>query len=418
MIEELKAIPNKVVLEQLDIHALSKDKIRALFQSGRIPTADTLVDEIILRALKDGATDLHFEPMENELRIRIGYEGVMKRLVSLPKEISENLTNVLKTKSGLNQFEKKKPQEGRFSLNYGTLQFDLRISTVPVLNGERVGMRILQKNARVENIEQLGFSTENLERVRKLLRRPTGLFLVTGSSASGKSTTVYAAVNDIQSSEKNIITVENPVEYKLDFASQVPTSIDKNFSFAEALRAILRQSPHVIMVGEVRDAETGIVAAEAALTGNLVLSTMLSSDAVGTIFRLMNLGVPPYWLATTLIGVVYQQLVRKICPHCRESYELPAGDQQSFLSLLAGQNKFFRGKGCEHCQQTGYVGRTAIHEVLTINDDMRDLMYQQASILRLKEAARAGGFQSIFHDAVQKVAAGITTVDEFRRALG
>ncbi|MBI1805051.1 MAG: type II/IV secretion system protein [Ignavibacteriae bacterium] len=419
MIEELKNISGKVPLEQFDITSFAKEKIRDMFRQGKVPTADAMVDEIILRAVKEGATDIHFEPAEQELRVRMGFEGIMKRMVSLPKDISENLANVLKTKGSLNAFEKKKPQEGRFSITIGALQFDLRISTVPVLHGERVALRILQKNARVANVEELGFSKENLNRVRSLLRRPTGLFLVTGPSGSGKSTTVYASVNDIQSSEKNIITVENPVEYKLDFASQVPTGIDKSFTFVDALRAILRQNPNIIMLGEIRDAETGIVAAEAALTGNLVLSTMLSSDAVGTIFRLLNLGIPPYWLATTLIGVVYQQLVRKICESCKEEYQLTEAERHGlFVHMLSGQTKFYRGKGCEKCGGSGYLGRSAIHEVLSINDEMRDLMYQQASILKLKEAARAGGFESIFQDGMRKIASGITTVAEFSRALG
>jgi len=419
MIEELKNIPSKVPLEQFDISTFGKEKIRELFRQGKVPTADAMVDEIILRALKEGATDIHFEPTENELRIRMGFEGIMKRMASLPKDIAENLANVLKTKGALNAFEKKKPQEGRFSITAGTLQFDLRISTVPVLNGERVALRILQKGARVAHVEELGFSPVNLEKVRSLLHRPTGLFLVTGPSGSGKSTTVYASVNDIQSPEKNIITVENPIEYKLEFASQVPTGVDKSFTFVDALRAILRQNPNVIMLGEIRDAETGIVAAEAALTGNLVLSTMLSSDAVGTIFRLLNLGIPPYWLATTLIGVVYQQLVRKICDSCKEEYELSEAERHGlFVHMLSGQKKFFRGKGCEKCSNSGYLGRTAIHEVLSINDEMRDLMYQQASILKLKEAARAGGFESIFQDGMRKVADGLTTITEFSRALG
>ncbi len=418
MIEELKNVPSKVPIEQFDVGTFSKEKIRELFRAGKVPTADMMAEEILVRAVKEGATDLHFEPAENELRIRIGLEGVMKRLVSLPKEVSENLASVLKTKAALNAFEKKKPQEGRFSITVGPLQFDMRISTLPVMHGERVGIRILQKNARVANIEELGFSPENLDKVRKLLHQPTGLFLVTGPASSGKSTTVYAAVNDLRAEDKNIITVENPVEYKLDFASQVSTSNDQSFGFAEALRAILRQNPHVIMVGEVRDAETGIVAAEAALTGNLVLSTMLSSDAVGTIFRLLNLGIPPYWLATTLIGVVYQQLVRKICPDCKEEYDIRPEDQGPLLHLLSGRTKFWRGKGCEKCQKTGYQGRTAIHEVLIINEEMRDLMYQQASLLRLKSAAQAIGFETISQDGVRKLTAGITTVEEYRRALG
>jgi type II secretory ATPase GspE/PulE/Tfp pilus assembly ATPase PilB-like protein len=418
MIDDLRTVPSKVPLEQFDIGAFSKDKIRDLFRMGKVPTADAMIDEIILRAIKQGATDLHFEPGETELRVRMGFEGVMKRLVCLPREISENLANVLKNKGALNAFEKKKPQEGRFSVTVGTHQFDLRISTVPVMHGERVALRILEKNARVAKLEELGFSPETLAKARKLLKRPTGLFLVTGPSSSGKSTTVYAMVNDIESPEKNIMTVENPIEYKLDFASQVQTSADKSFSFADALRAILHQNPNVIMLGEIRDAETGIVAAEAALTGNLVLSTMLSGDAVGAIFRLLNLGIPPYWLATTLIGVVYQQLVRKICDSCKEEYE-PTSDQDvSFVKMLSGQTKFYRGRGCDKCEKSGYHGRTALHEILIVNDQMRDLIYQQSSMMKLKEAGRASGFESIFQDAIKKVSAGVTSIDEFYRALG
>lgn len=418
MNEDLKSIPSKVNLEQFDVTTFSKEKIRELFRMGKVPTAELMVDEILLRAVKVGATDLHFEPAEAELRIRMGHEGILKRLVSLPKEISDNLGNVLKTKASLNAFEKKKPQEGRFSMAAGPHQFDIRISIVPVLHGERVALRILQKNARVANIEELGFSPELLEKFRSLLRKPTGLILVTGPASSGKSTTVYAAVNDIQSVEKNIITVEDPIEYKLDFASQVPTSHDKSFTFVDALRSILRQNPNVIMLGEIRDAETGIVAAEAALTGNLVLSSMLSSDAIGTILRLLNLGIPPYWLATTLIGVVYQRLVRRICEACKEEYQPTPEEHLHFMHVVSGQNKFFRGKGCDKCEGTGYFGRTAIHEILLINDQLRDLIYQQGSILKLKEAARGAGFENIFQDAVKKVTSGITTISEFSRALG
>ncbi|HEY6191510.1 MAG TPA: GspE/PulE family protein [Bacteroidota bacterium] len=418
MIEELKNIPSKVNLEQFDVSKFSKEKIRELFKMGKVPTAEAMVEEILMRSLKEGATDLHFEPAENEIRIRIGQEGVLKLLLSLPKEISDNLTSVLKTRASLNTFEKKKPQEGRFSINVATLQFDIRISTMPVLTGERAALRILQKNTSVAHIDELGFSREILAKFRVLLRKPSGLILITGPASSGKSTTVYAAVNDLQTMEKNIITVENPVEYRLDFAAQVTPSADKTFTFADALRSILRQNPNIIMIGEIRDAETGIVAAEAALTGNLVLSTMLSSDAVGTILRLHNLGIPPYWLATTLAGVVYQQLVRKICEFCKEEYTPPEEEHSLFMDTVAGKSKFFRGKGCPKCDGTGYRGRTAIHEILVINDQLRDLIYQEASFMKLKEAARVAGFENIYQDAVKKVAAGETTIAEFSRAIG
>lgn len=420
MNDDLSAIPSRIPLEQFDIRVLAKDKIRELYRSGKLPTPEALVDEIVLRAVKEHANDIHFEPSENELRIRIGHEGVLKPLVSLPKEIAENLANVLKTKASMNAFDKRKPQEGRYSVAFGQHQFDIRISTVPVMTGERIALRILHKTARVARLEELGFSKDNLERFRLLLRRPSGLFLVVGPAGSGKSTSLYAAINDMRSEQKNIMTVENPVEYRLDFASQVLFSADKTFTMVEAMRAILRQEPNTIMLGEIRDGEIGAVAAEAALTGNLVLSTMLSSDAIGAIPRLLNLGISPYWLATTLVGIAYQQLVRKICQSCKQAY--PATTEE--LSVLSGAGPglgittVYKGKGCAACKETGFDGRTAIHEIVIVNDYMRDLIYQQDSLLKLKEAAFDSGFETIRLDAGKKVAAGIIPVSEYQRALG
>ena len=419
MNEELKNIPSKVNLDIFDVNNFSKDKIRDLFRAGKVPSAEVMIDEILLRSIKAEATDLHFEPTDNELRIRYGSEGVLKRLVSFPRDIADNLSSVIKTKAGLNAFEKKKPQEGRFSLTLGNHQFDIRVSTIPVMAGERFALRILAKSNRVANLEELGFSSDNLEKIRKIINKPIGLFLVTGPSNSGKSTTIYASVNDIQSPEKNIITVENPVEYKLDYASQVQPSVDKSFTYVDALRAILRQNPNVIMLGEIRDAETGIVAAEAALYGNLVLSTILSNDAVGAILRrLLSLGVPTYWVATSLIGVVHQQLVRKICPDCKEEYKPTDQELARLNPSLPEQAKFYHGKGCDQCKGTGYKGRTAIHEILVINDKIRDLIYLNSSMLTIKETARSLGFENIFDDAVKKLLNGITTIQEIQRAFG
>ena len=418
MNEELKNIPSKVNLDIFDVNNFSKDKIRDLFRAGKVPSAEVMIDEILLRSIKAEATDLHFEPTDNELRIRYGSEGVLKKLVSFPRDIADNLSSVIKTKAGLNAFEKKKPQEGRFSLTLGNHQFDIRVSTIPVMAGERFALRILAKSNRVANLEELGFSSDNLEKIRKIINKPIGLFLVTGPSNSGKSTTIYASVNDIQSPEKNIITVENPVEYKLDYASQVQPSVDKSFTYVDALRAILRQNPNVIMLGEIRDAETGIVAAEAALYGNLVLSTILSNDAVGAILRLLSLGVPTYWVATSLIGVVHQQLVRKICPDCKEEYKPTDQELARLNPSLPEQAKFYHGKGCDQCKGTGYKGRTAIHEILVINDKIRDLIYLNSSMLTIKETARSLGFENIFEDAVKKLLNGITTIQEIQRAFG
>ena len=263
--------PQRIPLEQIDVRSLSREKIREMFRQGKLPTADQIVEEILLRAVQSHANDIHFEPIEGEMQIRIGHEGTLKRMLSLTPDMCDPIISVLKSKATLNQFEKKKPQEGRYSATYGTEALDFRVNIIPVLQGERCLVRLLHKTASISRIEELGFSKENLERLRTLLRNPRGLVLITGPSGSGKSTTVYASVNYVASPEKCVITVEDPVEYRLPYASQVHLPPDKSFNFIDALRAILRQNPNIIMIGEIRDAETGIVAGEAALTGNLVL---------------------------------------------------------------------------------------------------------------------------------------------------
>jgi type IV pilus assembly protein PilB len=411
--------PPRIPLEQIDVRALSKDKIRDLFRQGKLPTADQIVEEILIRAVQAHANDIHFEPIENEMQIRLGHEGTLKRMISLPLDMNESIISVLKGKAILNQFEKKKPQEGRFSSIYGTEALDFRVNVIPVLSGERCLVRLLHKTTSISRIEELGFSKENLERLRTLLRSPRGLLLITGPSGSGKSTTVYAAVNYVASPEKCVITVEDPVEYRLPYASQVHLPPDKSFNFIDALRAILRQNPNIIMIGEIRDAETGVVAGEAALTGNLVLSTMLADDAVGAIHRLLNLGVPAYWLASTVVGIIYQLLIRKICPNCKEEYQL---SQDELLMIGAPTEssdlKLFRGRGCPNCAGTGYKGRIAICEVVTISPTLRDMIFQKESILKMREEAGNFGFQGIRQDAIRKAISGVTTLQEIIRVLG
>ncbi len=417
-IDELKKIPSKFSLEQFDVAVFAKDKIREMFRTGKLPTADAMVEEIVLRAVKEGASDIHFEPSDFALRVRLGYEGVMKKLVSLPKDTAENLANVLKAKAGLNAFEKKKPQEGRFTITLGTMQLDLRISTLPAVTGERIALRILTKASHIAKIEELGFSETNLERLKKLFNRPSGLLLITGPAGGGKTTTAYAAVNKLNTPEKNIFTVENPIEFKLDFATQVQPSADKTFSIVDALRSILRQSPNVILVGDVRDSETGNLTAEAAFIGTMVISTMLSSDAIGTIPRLLNLGISPYWLASSLVGIAHQQLVRKICESCKEEYQATSEELSRLGTGTWGQTSYFHGKGCDACNGTGYRDRTAIQEILVVNDQLRDLIYEQAPSVKLKEATFNAGFDDIRSDARNKVTEGITTIAEFARSLG
>ena len=410
----------RVALEQIDVGTLSKDKIRELFRAGKLPTSESIVEEIFQRATKIGATDLHFEPIEGELRIRIGHEGILKRLVSLPPDMTDSITSILKTRATLNQFEKKKPQEGRFSATYQGESYDFRVSLIPVLSGERAEVRLLRKTKKIARLEELGYGRHALEQIQSLLLSPKGLILFTGPSGSGKTTSVYAAANAVETPEKCIITVEDPVEYRLPFASQVQLPADRSFNFADALRAILRQNPNVILVGEIRDAETGAVAAEAALTGNLVLSTMLSTDAIGVIPRLLNLGIQPFWLASTMSGVVYQELIRKVCPDCKHEVK-PKEEELAEIKpfLQQGVEYFFcEGKGCPTCDGTGYQGRTVISEVISISLQFRDLILQGASILKMRQEASDCGFQGIRVDAAEKVAMGLTSVSEFVRVLG
>jgi general secretion pathway protein E len=416
MIEELKAIASKVNLALFDVSVFSKDKIREMFRGGKLPTADAMVEEIILRAVKEGATDIHIEPREGELRIRMGSEGRLEQLVALPKEISENIANIVKTKANLNQFEKKKPQEGRYTVTISTYQFEIRVCTLPTISGERVALRIFNKTVNVSKMNELGLSNENLGKLQRLLQRPTGLILSAGTSGSGTSTILHACVNELQSPEKNIITLENPVEFQLDFATQVQTAIEKNATPLETLRPILRQGPNVIMISELRDLESSTLAAEAALAGNLVISSILASDTLGVIPRLLNFGMSPYWVATSLAGIITQKLVRKICDACKEEYQ-PTNEE----ALRLGTSEFatfFKGKGCEACDGTGYRGRIGIHEVLIIDDRLRDLIYRHASFIDIKEAAYASGFEDIRADALKKATAGITTIDEVLRAAG
>jgi type IV pilus assembly protein PilB len=409
----------RISLEQIDVTSLSKDKIRDMFRQGKLPTADQIVEEILIRAVQANANDIHFEPIEGEMQIRLGHEGTLKRLLSLPLDMNDHIISVLKSKATLNQFEKKKPQEGRFSAVYGNEPLDFRVNVIPVLSGERCLVRLLRKTASISRIEELGFSKENLERLRVLLRSPRGLVLITGPSGSGKSTTVYAALNYVASPEKCVITVEDPVEYRLPYASQVHLPPDKSFNFIDALRAILRQNPNIIMIGEIRDAETGIVAGEAALTGNLVLSSMLADDAIGAIHRLLNLGVPAYWLASTVVGIVYQLLIRKICPNCREEYQLSPEELEMIGAPMESSDlKLFRGRGCPNCLGTGYKGRIAISEIVTISPKLRDLIFEKASILTMRDEAANFGFQGIRQDAIRKALTGVTTLQEITRVIG
>ncbi len=414
--DELKRIASAIDIQKFDVVRTGDKEIDRLEKIGEFPPMIELVDEIFLRAIKIGASDIHVEPFEEELRLRFRLDGVLQRVASFPKKISEGMAAVIKTKADMDIFEKKKPQDGRISLTIETRSFDLRVNSLPTVNGEKIVLRILNKSSINKKINDLGLAAHNLAMIEHLLNQPNGLLLVTGPTGSGKSTTLYAAVNHIKSVEKNIVTVENPVEYLVDTVNQVNVDPDRDLTFASALRAILRQDPDVALVGEIRDSETGITATEAALTGHLVLSTLHTNDAVGAIPRLINMGVPPYWLAPALIGVVAQRLVRKICEFCKDEYQ-PTEEvfYRAGLSSLSGRAPFYRGTGCKKCNFQGYSGRLAIHEVFIVNEEIQNLIYQNDTTTKIREAAIKSGFRDLRFDGLKKVIAGLTTLEEIQR---
>ncbi|MEW6062315.1 MAG: GspE/PulE family protein [Bacteroidota bacterium] len=414
--DELKRIANAIDLEKLDVVRSGEKEVKRLEQVGEFPPLIMLVDEIFLRAVKFGASDIHIEPFEHEVRLRFRINGVLQRIASFPNTIAEGLAAVIKTKAAMDIFEKRIPQDGRISFTVENRPFDLRVNTLPTINGEKIVLRILSKGSIDKSIRDLDFAQHNLALLEYLLRQPNGLLLVTGPTGSGKSTTLYAAINHIKSVEKNIVTVENPVEYKVNTVNQVNIDPDRNLTFANTLRAILRQDPDIVLVGEIRDSETGTIAAEAALTGHLVLSTLHTNDAVSAIPRLINMGIPPYWLAPALTGVVAQRLVRKLCPHCREAYN-PSDELMYHMGLsgLVGRTKFFRAVGCQQCNYQGYIGRIAIHEVFSVTEEIQNMIYENAKLTKIREVAVKNGFRDLRFDGLKKVIAGLTTLEEIQR---
>ncbi len=414
--DELKRIASAIDIEKYDVVRTGEKEVERLEKMGEFPPLIELVDEIFLRAVKIGASDIHVEPFEDELRLRYRLDGVLQRVASFPKKISEGVAAVIKNKAAMDIFEKKKPQDGRISLTLESRSFDLRVNSLPTVGGEKIVLRILNKSSINKKITELGMANHNMAMLEHLLNQPNGLFLVTGPTGSGKSTTLYAAINHIKSVEKNIVTVENPVEYQVDTINQVNVDPDRDLTFATALRAILRQDPDVALVGEIRDSETGIIATEAALTGHLVLSTLHTNDAVGAIPRLINMGVPSYWLAPALIGVLGQRLVRKVCDFCKDEYE-PSEEvlYKASLSGLSGRVPFFRGIGCKKCNYQGYSGRIAIHEVFFVNEEIQTLIYKNETTTKIREAALKNGFRDLRFDGMKKVVAGLTTLEEIQR---
>jgi len=391
--------------------------IKELERAGRALPVIEIVDKIFAKAVLENASDIHLEPTESGLRVRFRIDGQLSEQLVLAPHLMAGVASRIKIISGLDISERQVPQDGRIQAQILERAIDMRVSTLPTSFGEKVVLRLLDRERSVVPLEKLGLSRHNREIFERMTREPYGMLLVTGPTGSGKTTTLYSALATLDTVKLNIITVEDPVEYQLPRINQVPINAKRGLTFALALRAILRQDPDVILVGEIRDPETGNIAAEAALTGHLVFSTLHTNDAVSTIHRLVEIGVEPYLISPTLLGVIAQRLVRTICPNCREQYPPTAAELHELgLESVPAGVRFSRGAGCAHCSQRGYKGRTGVHEILLVDDGIRALISERAPAGAFREYLRARDFQDMRYDGLRKIAAGITTAEEVLRA--
>ncbi len=376
-----------------------------------------LVSLLILEAFRARASDIHVEPMANKLRIRYRIDGVLHEVPAPPKRLEGAIISRIKILAGMDIAEKRLPQDGRIMVNVMGRQLDLRVSSLPGIHGESVVMRILDKSSLLYGLTELGFLEEDLERWKSVISLPNGIILVTGPTGSGKTTTLYAVLNELNLPDRKIITIEDPVEYQISGINQLQVKPQIGLTFANALRSILRQSPDIIMVGEIRDTETAEIAVRAALTGHLVFSTLHTNDAAGAVTRLIDMGIKPFLVASALQAVMAQRLVRKVCPKCAEPAKIEEPilkEIEQVVGTLEGAN-FLRGKGCSECNMTGYRGRTAIFELLVVSENIRKLILQRATSYQIREAARAEGMKLLREDGWIKVYRGITTPEEVIR---
>lgn len=391
--------------------------ISKLEASGKSAPVIKLVNFLITDAVKKGASDIHIEPYERLFRVRFRIDGVLSEVMSPPMRMKAAIVSRVKIMSSLNISERRVPQDGRINVRVGEKLIDLRVSIVPTIFGEKVVMRILDKSSLMLDMRDLGFEEDSLRKFINAIEQPYGIVLVTGPTGSGKSTTLYSALNRLNTKEVQILTAEDPVEYNLKGINQVQVNEEIGFTFAEALRSFLRQSPNIIMVGEIRDTETAEIAVRAALTGHLVLSTIHTNDAPSTINRLIDMGIKPFMVSASLNLIQAQRLVRKICSNCKEEVEAdPVLLKEAGISQeWAEKNKVYKGKGCATCNQTGYKGRIAVTEVLPITASIRDLILRNAPAAVVREKAKEEGLNTLRDDALVKVKNGVTTLEEVIR---
>jgi type IV pilus assembly protein PilB len=373
------------------------------------------VNQTISEAYKLKASDIHLEPLEKRFRLRYRIDGVLQEMKDLPKKLQPVIISRLKIMSRMSIAEKRMPQDGRIQMATGDgKQLDLRVSSVPTVHGEAIVMRILDKSSLTLGLPELGFLSDDQAVMEKILGLPDGIFLVTGPTGSGKSTTLYACLHYLNKPDRKIITVEDPIEYQLSGVNQVPVNHDVGMTFAAALRSMLRQAPNIIMVGEIRDAETAMISINASLTGHLVFSTLHTNDAPSAVTRLIDIGIKPFLVASSVRAILAQRLIRKVCPKCAESY-LPSETELRTLNISSTQldnANFRKGRGCDHCRGTGYKGRAGIFEIFIIDDEIRNMINDKQSPSALRNRARALGMRTLREDGIRKVLAGMTTPDE------
>jgi general secretion pathway protein E len=380
-----------------------------------------LVNSLISQAVKEDASDIHIEPSERDMVVRFRIDGILYEKIRPPKRLQASIVSRIKIQAGLNIAEKRLPQDGRIRIKIAGKDIDIRVATVPTSYGERITMRLLDRSSILLDLSDLGFSNDNLKAMHTLIQKSHGIILVTGPTGSGKTTSLYACLSVINEPDLNILTIEDPVEYQLEGVSQTQVNAKINLTFANGLRSFLRHDPDVIMVGEIRDLETAEIAIQAALTGHLVLSTIHTNDAPGAITRLVDMGVEPFLVASSVIGILAQRLVRTLCPDCKEPYAASSEEMRELglsAEMVGPSPTFWRGKGCGSCLNTGYKGRTGIYELMLPNDDLRQLILQNVDSNTIKKKAMQSGMRTLREDGARKVLQGATSSAEVLRVTG
>ncbi len=403
--------------EGADLASLMQDsrRIQDLLESEDDAPIIRMINLTFMRALKENASDIHIEPFGARSLVRFRVDGVLRDVFEPPRALHAAMASRIKVMAEMDIAEKRLPQDGRIGLKLGGRPIDVRVSTLPTGHGERVVLRLLIKDAERPDLERLGMGEDVLENFDRRIREPHGIVLVTGPTGSGKSTTLYAALSRLDHTRLNIMTVEDPIEYDLDGIGQTQVNPKVDLDFARALRAILRQDPDVVLIGEIRDLETAQIAVQASLTGHLVLATLHTNDAASAVTRLVDMGIEPFLLGSSLLGVLAQRLVRRLCPHCREAYQ-PSPAEWSSVAAGPVPEQLWRATGCEQCSQTGYRGRTGIYELFAIDEASRRLIHDGVGEYRLREHALAHGMQPMRVDALRWLLAGETSIDEVLRA--